>query len=144
MDSGSRFMSIRTRRATRRGALLLVAVWATFWLSQVLVARCDPAGGQLYRSIESFGESHTVAACARIESGNSQEAPCTPALDETAPPAGPQAGPFRNGKAPQFFALPDQTTLPALPAWRWVGNDWLPVSVAPPGRLYLRLQRFLI
>ena len=141
------------RGAKRNCAMLLVALWAVFSVSEVLAGCCDPHGGRFQRSTESFAHAHAAAAAAAHadhgevdgpQQGDSREPACPTAADEAAPRAGSQTA-LSNGAASQeFLAAPARSAWPEATVRPWDERDRIRLSLAPRGPIYLRLQRFLI
>ncbi len=133
----------QTRRARRRAAILLIAVWAMFWLSQAYAACCDPHG-RPRQSIESGAAMPSHAPAAQVDCNGGHEPTCPVMLDEALPLAGAQFGYLDDGGFPQHLAPSPEATLPMRTALERVGDRRLPDSPGPPDRAYLRFRRLLI
>ncbi len=141
-----------SRGAKRICAMLLVALWAMFSVSEVLASCCDPHGGRFKHSTESSAHAHAAAAAAYADhgtvdgpqQGDSHEPACPGAVDEPAPPAGSQTALSNEATSQEWLASPLRSAWPESAARPWIERDRIRLSLAPPEPVYLRLQRFLI
>ncbi len=133
--------------------MFLIALWAMFSVSEVLASCCNPHGGRLQRSTESFAYLHATAAAAHADhgqvdgpqQGESHEPVCPAAMDEPAPPAGSKTALSNDDSSSrELIASAGRTAWPETAARPWVERDAISLSLAPPDRVYLRLQRLLI
>ena len=137
-------LRLQTRRARRRGAILLIAVWAMFWLSQAYAGCCNPHSGRPHQSMESGAAMHSHALAVQLDCGGGHEPACPVMLDEALPLAGAQLGFLDDGSFTQHLAPSSEPALPSRAARERAANHRLPDSLGPPGRAYLRFHRLLI
>ena len=141
-----------SRSAKRNCAMFLIALLAMFSVSEVLAGCCAPHGGRFQHSTESFAYLHATAAATHADhdqvdgpqQGDSHEPVCPAAMDEPAPPAGSQTALFNDAASRELIASAVRFAWPEAAARPWVERDGIWLSLAPPGRVYLRLQRLLI
>ncbi len=141
-----------SRNAKRNCAMFLIALWAMFSVSEVLASCCDPHGGRFQRSTESFAYLHATAAAEHADHdqadgtqhGDSHVPACPAAVDKPAPPAGSQTALSNDDASRELLASPVRSAWPETAARPWVERDGIWLSLAPPDRVYLRLQRLLI
>ena len=141
-----------SRRARRRSAMLLIALWAMFSLSQAYAACCAPQGGQLHGMPESVALVHSMDAVGdtdhedsdSLPGDNSQPPSCPVVFDETAVPISAQAAPVAGDDFSRVLVLPAPFVVreDAVPRRTARGGAYL--SLPPPDPIYLHLQRFLI
>ena len=136
------FIQLRTSRARRGGAVLLIALWAMLWVSQAYAACCGPHGGTHHQSMNPVMEMHAIVQSEQQGCNDPQEPCCAQMLDEKLPIASAQPGVVDDGRLAQPTLL--QRAPPMLFEPHRAGNDRIPDSPGPPDRVYLRLQRFLI
>ena len=137
-----RFIQLRTRRARRGGAMLLIVVWTMLWVSQAYAACCGPHSGSHHESMNAAMEMHAIVRSEHVGCNDPQEPCCRQMLDEKLPIANAQPGLVDDGRLAQPVLL--QRAPPLLFELPRAGNDRIPDSPDPPDRPYLRLQRFLI
>lgn len=132
--------------------MLLIALWAMFSVSEVMASCCEPHGGRFKRSTESFAFVHATEAAAHADhgqidepqQGDSHEPVCPPAVDEAAPPAGSKTALSSDDASRGLIASAVRSNWTETAARPWVERYGIWLSLAPPDRVYLRLQRLLI
>lgn len=142
MFSARRFIQLRTRRAGRGGAMLLIAVWAMVLVFQAYAACCGPHGGTYHRSMNPVMQMHAIVQSEHERCNDPQEPCCAQMLDEKLAIPSAQPGIADDGRLAQPALL--QRSPPMLFEPHHTGDDRVPDSPGPPDRVYLRLQRFLI
>lgn len=126
--------------------MLLIAVWTMLLVSQAYAACCGPYGGMPvgahHESMPPSIEMHAIMQ-SEHEGCDDSQLPCCPQMfEEKLAIAGTQPGVVDDGRLAQPALL--QRVSPLLFEAHRARNDRVPDSPGPPGRIYLRLQRFLI
>ncbi|MDO8595097.1 MAG: hypothetical protein Q7R45_00585 [Sulfuricaulis sp.] len=131
-------------RFRRRAAMWLLAAWAVFAASPVLAACCVPSGHPVHAAAAEASPQHHAAAQDDCCDTEALEQPCPMVLGPAPSVAAPTADYAVRGQNQQQIALPIQLS-PLVPTAAIVqGPTHVPIPPAPPGPIFLRLQRFLI
>jgi len=121
--------------------MLLIVMWSMLWVSQAYSACCGPHGGTHHPSMNPVMQMQAIVQSEHEGCNDPQEPCCPQMLDERRPIAGVQSA-VDEGRLAQ--PVQQQQALPMLFEPYRLGNDRIPDSPGPPGRVYLRLQRFLV
>ena len=141
-----------SRRAKRRSAIVLIALWAMFSLSQALAACCGPPGGPLHGMTKSVVVAHSMDAVSDTDRKDSDSLPsddslppsCPVVFDETAVLVSAQAATAAGNDFSQALVPPAPFVAQQAAVPRRTVQGGAYRSLPPPDPLYLRLQRFLI